>query len=116
MRLFFKLTHYPCFHIVVLYSLLTGRKQMPFTNLGLSRLLSSCILMVSLLCFLGSSALAQNGTTSIQAQTPIVTATAGHQRVRYSALGEVNETRLQVFSVDGAQVYDSSFKLGNLID
>jgi hypothetical protein len=31
-------------------------------------------------------------------------------------MGEVNQTRLQVFSVDGAQVFDSAFRLGNLID
>jgi hypothetical protein len=31
-------------------------------------------------------------------------------------MGEVRQTRLQVFSVAGAQVFDSDFKLGNLID
>ena len=31
-------------------------------------------------------------------------------------MGEVNQTRLQVFSGDGVQVFDSSFRLGNLID
>jgi hypothetical protein len=46
----------------------------------------------------------------------IVTATASSQRVRYVAMGEVNQTRLQVFSADGSQVYDSTFRLGNLID
>jgi hypothetical protein len=46
----------------------------------------------------------------------IVTATASSQRVRYIAAGEVHQTRLQVFSVDGSQVYDSTFRLGNLID
>jgi hypothetical protein len=43
-------------------------------------------------------------------------ATASSQRVRYVAAGEVNKTRLQVFSRAGAQVFDSAFRLGNLID
>jgi hypothetical protein len=51
-----------------------------------------------------------------QLLTPIVTATASGQRVRYIAAGEVNQTRLQIFSTDGTQVFDSAFKLGNLID
>ncbi len=46
----------------------------------------------------------------------IVTATASRLRVRYVAVGEVHQTRLQVFSIDGSQVFDSDFKLGNLID
>jgi hypothetical protein len=53
---------------------------------------------------------------STQPSPVIVTATATSQRVRYASLGEVHQTRLQVFSVDGSQVFDSSFKLGNLID
>src|SRR5205085_4452309 len=43
-------------------------------------------------------------------------ATASSQRVRYISVGEVNQTRLQVFSSDGAQVFDSDYRLGNLID
>jgi hypothetical protein len=46
----------------------------------------------------------------------IITATASGQRVRFVSIGEVNQTRLQVFSADGAQVFDSSYRLGNLID
>ena len=48
--------------------------------------------------------------------TIIITATASSQRVRYISVGEVNQTRLQVFSSDGIQVFDSDFRLGNLID
>jgi hypothetical protein len=51
-----------------------------------------------------------------QSPVPIVTATALQERVRYASLGEVQQTRLQVFSADGSQVYDSTFRLGNLID
>jgi hypothetical protein len=36
--------------------------------------------------------------------------------VRYVAMGEVNQIRLQVFSVDGREVFDSALRLGNLID
>jgi hypothetical protein len=36
--------------------------------------------------------------------------------VRYASLGEVNQTRLQVFSPEGSLVYDSEYRLGNLID
>lgn len=48
--------------------------------------------------------------------TVIVAATASSQRVRYVAIGEVNQTRLQVFSQDGSQLFDSTFRLGNLVD
>ena len=51
-----------------------------------------------------------------QASNPIVTATTSNGRVRYASLGEVNQTRLQVFAADGRQVYDSDLRLGNLID
>jgi hypothetical protein len=46
----------------------------------------------------------------------IVTATASNERVRYVSIGEVHQMRLQVFSADGRQVFDSDFRLGNLID
>jgi hypothetical protein len=51
-----------------------------------------------------------------QSSTPLVTATTSSQRVRYISVGEVNQTRLQVFSADGTQVFDSDYRLGNLID
>ncbi len=50
-----------------------------------------------------------------QPSTPIVTATASSRAVRYVSVGEVRQTRLQVFSADGVQVFDSDFKLGNLV-
>jgi hypothetical protein len=54
---------------------------------------------------------------SITSTAPvIVTASASSQRVRYISIGEVNQTRLQVFSADGTQVFDSNYRLGNLID
>ncbi len=53
---------------------------------------------------------------NIQRPTPVVTATAGNHQVRYVAVGEVHHTRLQVFSSDGTEVFDSDFRLGNLID
>lgn len=62
-----------------------------------------------------STALAQTQQSGSQPPTPVVTAAASTDRVRYASLGEVHQTRLQVFSGDGAQVFDSSFRLGNLI-
>jgi hypothetical protein len=53
---------------------------------------------------------------STTASPVIVSATANSRRVRYASLGEVHQTRLQVFSADGTQVFDSDFRLGNLID
>jgi hypothetical protein len=85
------------------------------------RLLSS--LLLSLLCYL--PAWAQTNQTidarpaqkQIVTQTPIIiTATAVGQRVRCVALGEVNQTRLQVFSTDGSPLFDSDYRLGNLVD
>jgi hypothetical protein len=63
-----------------------------------------------------SGVLAQTGRQNAQTSNPIVTATTSNGRVRYASLGEVNQTRLQVFSPDGSQVYDSDLRLGNLID
>jgi hypothetical protein len=54
--------------------------------------------------------------SSAPAPSPILIATAGSQKVRYASLGEVHQTRLQVFSPDGAQVFDSDFHLGNFIE
>ncbi len=51
-----------------------------------------------------------------QVSTVIVTATANSQRVRFVSIGEVNQTRLQVFSAQGTLVYDSTYHLGNLVD
>ncbi|HKO45249.1 MAG TPA: hypothetical protein VJU84_18380, partial [Pyrinomonadaceae bacterium] len=59
---------------------------------------------------------AQTRRANGQASNPIVTATTSNGRVRYASLGEVNQTRLQVFAADGRQVYDSDLRLGNLID
>ncbi|PYS50158.1 MAG: hypothetical protein DMF68_08095 [Acidobacteria bacterium] len=36
--------------------------------------------------------------------------------MRYVAIGEIHQLRLQLFSIDGTAVYDSDFRLGNLID
>ena len=59
---------------------------------------------------------AQTRRANGEASNPIVTATTSNGRVRYASLGEVNQTRLQVFAADGRQVYDSDLRLGNLID
>jgi hypothetical protein len=58
----------------------------------------------------------QGGSTTTQSPVPIVTATATTERVRYASLGEVHQSRLQVFSAAGTQVYDSGLRLGNLVD
>ncbi|MBD0369771.1 MAG: hypothetical protein ICV60_02880, partial [Pyrinomonadaceae bacterium] len=60
------------------------------------------------------------GATFAQEQTgaasPVVTATATAGKVRYVSMGEVQQTRVQVFSSDGILVFDSSYRDGNLID
>jgi hypothetical protein len=67
-----------------------------------------------LLVLLGNvSAQDESGT---KASAPLITATASSQRVRYVSMGEVHQARLQVFSPDGAPVFDSGFRLGNTID
>src|SRR2546423_344574 len=86
-----------------------------------ARTLAGCLLLL-LLCF---PSLAQTDQpidaqpikkTPQSQSTVIITATASSQRVRYISVGEVNQTRLQVFSADGIQVFDSDYRLGNLID
>jgi hypothetical protein len=75
-------------------------------------------ILLPLLIF--STALAQTRQTTQssdgQGATMIVTVTASTARMRCATLGEVKQTRLQVFSADGTQIFDSDFKLGNLID
>src|SRR5882762_7831752 len=71
--------------------------------LSIPRTVTTLLLSISL-C---SVVLAQTGRPSAPTSHPIVTATTSNGRVRYASLGEVNQTRLQVFSPDGAQVYDS---------
>src|SRR3982751_6025418 len=59
--------------------------------------------LISLLFF--TTALAQTAAQTQQSNnqppTPVVTATASSNRVRYVSMGEVNQTRLQIFSPDG---------------
>ena len=73
----------------------------------IARTLVGCLFLLSL----GLPVLAQTDQpidaqpikkTPQSQSTIIITATASSQRVRYVAMGEVNQTRLQVFSSDGA--------------
>jgi trimeric autotransporter adhesin len=70
---------------------------------------------VFLLLVLSSAAFAQEQSSAGTA-SPLVTATASAGRVRYVSMGEVQQTRLQVFSPEGVQIFDSSYRDGNLID
>jgi hypothetical protein len=79
---------------------------------SITRTLFTLLFSLSLFTTVYSQTQRPNAETS----HPIVTATTSNGRVRYASLGEVNQTRLQVFSPDGAQVYDSDLRLGNLID
>jgi hypothetical protein len=53
---------------------------------------------------------------SASAPSPVVTATAKGKQVRFAALGEVRDVRLEVFDAFGQKVFDSSFHSGNLLD
>jgi hypothetical protein len=66
------------------------------------------------LLLLCTSGLAQTQPAANQPVTVTVTATA--RQVRYAALGEVYQTRVRVFAPGGLQVFDSDFRLGNVID
>ena len=61
------------------------------------------------------TALAQE-PKSASAPSPVVTATAKGKQVRFAALGEVRDVRLEVFDAFGLKVFDSSFRSGNLLD
>jgi hypothetical protein len=73
----------------------------------------SIALLLSLL--LTGTAFAQE-QKSASAPAPVLTATAKGQQVRFAALGEVRELRLEVFDSFGQKVFDSSFRPGNLLD
>ncbi|HEY0405411.1 MAG TPA: tail fiber domain-containing protein [Pyrinomonadaceae bacterium] len=51
-----------------------------------------------------------------KSSAPVVTATARGQQVRFAALGEVQQMRLEVFDTYGQKIFDSSFIKGNLYD
>jgi hypothetical protein len=67
------------------------------------------------LLLLGTIVFAQE-QKSTTVQTPMVTATAKGQQVRFASLGEVRQIRLEVFDASGQKVFDSSFISGNLYD
>jgi hypothetical protein len=77
------------------------------------RRISFSTLLVCLFCCL--SAFAQTPPRD-ELVAPLVTATASNDRVSFISAGEVHLSRLQVFSLDGTQVFDSGVRLGNLID
>jgi hypothetical protein len=79
---------------------------------GITRIIPCLLLSLLLL----STALAQTQQSNGRPPAPVVTATASSHQVRYVSMGEVQQTRLQVFAPDGTEVFDSNFRLGNLID
>ena len=95
-------------------SLCSGHKtyKRRTTMFSIYRTLFTILFSISLVSGVFGQARRPNG----QVSSPIVTATTSNGRVRYASLGEVNQSRLQVFSADGRQVYDSDLRLGNLID
>lgn len=101
----------PCLSIA---SLCLGRRLFNRRTImfRISRTVITLLFSLSLL----SPVFAQTRRSNAQTPGPIVTATTSNGRVRYASLGEVNQTRLQVFSQEGAQVFDSGYRLGNLID
>lgn len=74
---------------------------------------TATLLLIVLAFFVNALAQEESGA---KASSPLITATASSQRVRYVSMGEVQQTRLQVFSPDGALAFDSGFRLGNTID
>lgn len=95
-------------------SLCFGRRTFK-RSINMFRNYRTAITLMFSLSFL-SPLFAQTGQPQALTSNPIVTATTSNGKVRYASLGEVHQTRLQVFSREGAQVYDSDFRLGNLID
>jgi trimeric autotransporter adhesin len=59
---------------------------------------------------------AQEQQQTAKPSSPVVTATAKGQQVRFAALGEVQQVRVEVFDATGQKVFDSSFTQGNLYD
>ncbi|MEA2175177.1 MAG: hypothetical protein QOD00_2769 [Blastocatellia bacterium] len=74
----------------------------------------SIALLLSML--IGGATFAQEQKSAGATAVPVVTATAKGRQVRFAALGEVREVRLEVFDAQGQKVYDSSFHAGNLLD
>jgi trimeric autotransporter adhesin len=68
------------------------------------------------LSFIGTAFAQEHKSASTTTTVPLVTATAKGRQVRFAALGEVREVRLEVFDASGQKVFDSSFRSGNLLD
>lgn len=54
--------------------------------------------------------------TLAQSRTPLVSATATAEQVRFASPGEIIQMRLEVFAAGGERLFDSDFKFGNLLD
>lgn len=85
-----------------------------FQRINTMSTLIRILLVVFVLALVQSTNLAQTQTGG--GWSISVSVTAGNNHVRYVSVGEVQQTRLQVFGPSGTQVFDSQFKLGNLID
>lgn len=70
------------------------------------------LIVISLSC----AGLLTAQTSANQSSAITVTVTAGAQHVRYVSIGEVQQTRVQVFAPNGSLTFDSQFKMGNLVD
>ena len=68
-----------------------------------------------ILCSLTIASAQRESPANPRSSVPIVTATASAEGVNFVSVGRVHQTRLQVFSPSGAQVFDTDFQLGNLV-
>ncbi len=70
------------------------------------------------IAILASTAFAQDpaSATALAKVPPVITAAAAGESVRFSSAAEICQIRLQVLSADGAPIFDSSWKDGDLFD
>jgi hypothetical protein len=76
--------------------------------------LAICVLC--LLWALGAQPALAQTSVDPSVQAPLVTAAVSTASMRFTAPAKVYEMRLEVFAADGQTLYDSDFKLGNLLD
>ena len=75
-----------------------------------------CAALLITLAMLSPTFAQDKPTSKRKATTPVITVAVTSERVRFTALGEVDRLRLEVFNAAGDVVFDRGFQPGNVRD
>ncbi|HEY3053627.1 MAG TPA: hypothetical protein VGK04_09600, partial [Thermoanaerobaculia bacterium] len=66
--------------------------------------------------YFSTTLVARQQTVTAGTQTVVITAAAAGEKVRFSSPGATAQIRVQILSVNGDSLFDSSWKDGNVLD